>query len=93
MAKTVSVSGNLSKEDLAATLTRKEQLGLLELKTLVQSPSSDGTNQAGFENQPNQLGELAVVDAGATSSGSKLFSTKAFILKKLSNIDIYRLPL
>jgi hypothetical protein len=92
MAGTYPVDGNLSMADLAATLTSKEQLEFLELTGL----AADGTqprNLATFKNQNNQLGSLAIVAKGASSPGTKILSTNAYISGTKTDIDVYRLPL
>jgi hypothetical protein len=92
MSKTYSVPGDLSKEDLAATLTKQEQLKFLQLEGLKQSTENDKKNSASFKESATQLGPLAIVDSGASSAGKKLFGTKALILKELASVDVYRLP-
>jgi hypothetical protein len=92
MSKSYIVPGDLSMADLAATLTRQEQLKFQQLEDLKQSPENDGKNSATFKETAAQLGPLTIVDSGAASSGKKLFETKALILQKLTSIDVYRSP-
>jgi hypothetical protein len=94
MAGTVPIPGNLSMANLAATITSTEQLEFKQLTALtIDSGSNPPRNLGTFINQPNQLGELAIVAAGTASTGTKLLSTKVNVLSILTSVDLYRLPL
>ncbi len=94
MVGDIPISGNLSMADLAATITANEQLEFKQLTALmIDTGSNPPKNLGTFINQPDQLGELAIVAAGAASAGTKLFSTKVYLLSKLTNVDLYRLPI
>jgi hypothetical protein len=94
MVGDVPIPGNLSMADLAATITVNEQLGFTQLVALkIDDGSAPPRNIGTFINQPNQLGELAIVAAGAASTGTKLFSTKVYVLSNLTSVDVYRLPI
>jgi hypothetical protein len=94
MPGTVPVNGNYSMGDLANYLTTKEQLDFTQLTALtVDSVSGQQRNLATFIAQPNQLGPLAICAKGATSQGTKLLSTTAYISNAETSIDVYRLAL
>ncbi len=92
MSKKYLVPGDLSKADLAATLTKQEQLRFQELEDLKQSTENDKKNSASFKESTTQMSALAIVDSGVASAGKKLFATKALVLKELTSVDVYRLP-
>jgi hypothetical protein len=90
----IPIPGNLSMDDLAATITKQEQLAFTELTALkVDAAPAKKRNMGTFVAQPNQLGEISICAAGAKHQGHKLFSTTAYVLKKATKIDVYRLPL
>lgn len=91
MAGTYPVDGNLSMPDLAATLTRKEQLDFQQLTGLAVDPAQP-RNQATFINQNNQLGKIAIVAKGASSQGTKILSTTVYVNGTKTDVDVYRLP-
>jgi hypothetical protein len=93
MAGTIPVDdGNLSMDDLAATLTSQEQLAFEQLTVLTIDPAKP-RNLATFIDQPNQVGKLAIVAKDAASQGTKILSTTAFVSGAKTDIDVYRLPL
>lgn len=91
MVGTSPVSGDLSMDDLAATLTVEEQGQFEQLTALAVDPTT-ARNLATFIAQPAQLGELAICASGAASDGTKLFSTTAYISGAQTQIDVYRRP-
>lgn len=91
MAGTYPVDGSLSMQDLAATLTSKEQLEFLQLTGLTTDPTQM-RNQATFINQNNQLGQLAIVAKGAPSQGARILSATAYVSGAKAEVDVYRLP-
>lgn len=92
MAGTFPVAGNLSMSDLAATLTRKEQLDFLQLTGLASDQqATPPRNLATFVNNQSQLGSLSICASGATSTGTKILSVRAYISGRLTPIDVYRL--
>lgn len=94
MVGTVPQPGNLSMSDLADHLTQKEQLNITQLTALTVDPAAGvQRNLATFIQQPNQLGALSICQQGAASSGTKLFSTTAYISGTKTDIDVYRLQL
>lgn len=92
MAGTYPVDGNLSAQDLAATLTSKEQLEFMQLTGLA-IDTTQPRNQATFISQNNQLGKLAIVAKGAASQGLKILSPTVYISGAKTDVDVYRLPL
>lgn len=95
MAGQYPVDANLSMVNLAATLTSKEQLSFFQLTGLTVD-TTQTRNLAAFDNQANpnvQLGSLAICSKGATSPGTKILSTTAYISGTKTDIDVYRLPL
>ena len=92
MAGTVPVAGNLSMQDLAATLTSAEQLNFEQLTGLAVD-TTQARNLATFISQNNQLGELAIVAKAGPSRGTKILSTTAYISGTTTDVDIYRLPM
>jgi len=92
MAGTIPVAGNLSMDDLAATLTSEEQLGFEQLTGLHVDPNAV-RNLAAFIEQNNPLGKLAVVARGAASEGQNIMSPNVYISGAKTDIDVYRLPL
>jgi hypothetical protein len=93
MVGTIPVAGNLSMDDLAATLTRNEQ-DFTQLTVLAVDSATGATgNLATFIAQDNQLGALAVVASGATSPGTKVLSATVFVSGVSTAVDVYRLVL
>jgi hypothetical protein len=90
MAGTVPVSGDLTMENLAATLTKHEQLAL-EQVTALSIDSTQVRNLVTTVSQPKQLGALSICAAGAASPGTKILSTTVYISGAKTNIDLYRL--
>lgn len=91
MAGIYPVDGNLAMEELAATLTSKEQLEFMQLTGLAIDPAQP-RNQATFINQNNQLGQLAIVAKEAASQGNKILSITVYIGGAKTEVDVYRLP-
>jgi len=91
MAGTIPVAGNLSMDNLAATLTSEEQLAFEQLTALT-ADTGQTRNLATFISQDKQLGKLAIVAKGASSQGTRILSTNAFISSAKTDIDVYRLP-
>jgi len=89
MAGTVPVSGSLSMEDLAATLTKNEQLGF-EQVTALSIDSAQARNLVTTISQAQQLGALSICAAGSVSTGTKILSTIVYISGIKTNIDLYR---
>lgn len=92
MAGTVPVAGNLTMENLAATLTRNEQLAFEQVTALTIDPTQV-RNLVTTVSQPQQLGALSICAAGAAIQGTKVLSTTVYISGAKTNIDLYRLPL
>ena len=90
MAGTVPVSGNLTMENLAATLTRREQLAF-EQVTALSIDSTQVRNLVTTVSQPQQLGALSICAAGSTRQGTKVLSATVYISGAKTNIDLYRL--
>ena len=91
MVVTFPVAGNLSTQDLAATLTSAEQLNFEQLTALT-FDTTQARNLATFISQSNQLGKLAIVAKGAASQGTKILSTTVYISSAKMGINVYRLP-
>jgi hypothetical protein len=91
MAGTVPVSGDLTMQGLADTLTRREQLAF-EQVTALTIDSTQMRNLVTTVSQPQQLGALSICAAGAASQGTKVLSTTVYISAVKTNIDLYRLP-
>jgi hypothetical protein len=92
MAGTVPVSGKLSIQDLAATLTRREQLDFEQVTALTVDPTQV-RNLVTTVEQQDQLGALVICAAGADQEGTRILSTTAYILGVQTEIDLYRLPI
>jgi hypothetical protein len=92
MAGTIPVAGNLTMENLAATLTSEEQLGFVQLTGLAADTNAI-RNLAIFINQPTNLGPLAICASGIPSAGTKVLSTSVYVSGAQTQVDIYRLPL
>ena len=92
MAGTIPVAGNLSMDDLAATLTSEEQLGFEQLTDLGVDPNA-ARNLATFVDQNNPLGKIAIVAKAAASDGTKILSRTIYVSGTKTDIDLYRLPL
>lgn len=90
MAGTVPVSGDLSMADLAATLTRREQLSF-EQVTALSIDSTQARNLVTTVGQDQMLGTLQICASGASNKGTKVLSTTAYISGKQTRIDLYRL--
>lgn len=90
MVGTSPVSGDLSMDDLAATLTVEEQSQFEQLTALVIDPNA-ARNLATFITHADLLGELNIVASGAPSAGTKILSPTAYIEGKQTKIDVYRL--
>jgi hypothetical protein len=86
------VSGDLSMEDLAATLTSDEQMGFQEVTGLAIDPAAP-RNLVTTISQPNAPGPLAIVARGADSAGTKFLSPTVYISGTKTDVDVYRLPL
>lgn len=92
MAGTKPVGGNLSMDDLAATLTSEEQLGFEQL-TVLAADSGNARNLATFVASTSAQGGLAICAAGGTAQGTKIMSgVTVFINGAQAKIDVYRLP-
>jgi hypothetical protein len=92
MAGTIPAGGNLTMENLAASLTNEEKLGFEQLTALTADAAAT-RNLATFINQDTTLGALAVVASGAASQGTKVLSTTIYIGGTMTAVDVYRLPL
>ena len=92
MAGTIPADGNLTMDGLAASLTSEEQLGFEQLTALTADTTAT-RNLATFINQDKRLGALTIVASGATSQGTKLLSTTAYVSGTQTKIDVYRLTL
>jgi hypothetical protein len=92
MKGTLPVPADLSMANLASRLTIKEQLTFVQLVGLAPDPERE-LNLATYIDQPEQLGALAIVGKGASSPGTKILSTTAYVLNAKAAIDVYRLPL
>jgi hypothetical protein len=90
MAGTVPVPGNLTMENLAADLTRREQLAFEQITALSIDPAQT-RNLVTTVSQPQQLGTLSICAAGAASQGTKILSTTVYISGAKTDIDLYRL--
>jgi hypothetical protein len=91
MAGTIPVPGNLTMGNLAADLTRREQLAFEQVTALSIDPTQV-RNLVTTVSQPQQLGALSICAAGAASQGTKVLSTTVYISGTKTNIDLYRLP-
>ena len=90
MAGTIPVSGNLTMENLAATLTRREQTAFEQVTALMIDPTQV-RNLVTTVSQTQQLGALSICAAGATSQGTKVLSATVYISGAKTSIDLYRL--
>jgi len=90
MVGTNPVPGNLSMEELAATLTSEEQLGFERLTALVIDPAQP-RNLATFVADTTQLGALVVCASGSAGGGEKILSTMAYVSGAVTKVDVYRL--
>ncbi len=90
MPANVPISGTLTMDNLAASLTAHEQLVFQEVTALT-ADATQVQNLVTTVSQPNQLGALAICASGANSAGTKLFSTTAYISGAKSAVDVYRL--
>jgi hypothetical protein len=91
MAGTAPVSGNLSMENLAATLTKQEQLGFEQVTGLA-IDSTQPRNLVTTISQAAQLGILSICASGTAHAGTKILSTTAYVSGTKTNIDLYRAP-
>jgi hypothetical protein len=92
MAGTVPVAGNLTMVNLAATLTKHEQLAFEQVTGLAVDPAQ-ARNLVTTVDQPLQLGALSICAKGGASGGTKVLSTTAYIAGTKTGVDVYRLPL
>ncbi len=92
MAGTIPVAGNLSMEDLAATLTSHEQLAFEQVTGLVVDPTH-ARNLVTTVAQMHQLGPLEVCASGQSAPGTKILSTTVYIRGAKTAVDLFRLPL
>lgn len=94
MAGTVPISGKLTMENLAATLTTNEQDGF-EQVTGLSIDTTQVRNLVTLIAVPDgaQLGPLQICGAGTKSQGTKILSALLYISGKKTKIDLYRLPL
>jgi hypothetical protein len=92
MVGTIPADGNSTMDNLAASLTNEEALGLEQLTALTVDPATVG-NLATFDKQKQRLGMLAIVASGASSPGTKILSTTVYISGTKTAVDVYRLPL
>ncbi|MGD0831889.1 MAG: hypothetical protein ABR907_13155 [Terracidiphilus sp.] len=93
MVGTLPVSGSLTMESLAATLTKYEQDFAQLIALDVDTAAGSKGNLATFKAQDNQLGALAIVASGASSTGTKILSPTVYISGTQTKIDVYRLDL
>lgn len=91
VAGTAPVSGDLTMAELAATLTRREQLAFEQVTALTFDPAQ-ARNLATTVAQVQQLGALSVCVAGAANNGTKVLSTTVYVSGTKTAIDLYRLP-
>jgi hypothetical protein len=93
MAETVSITGSLTMEILASTLSAREQR-MNELLTALKVDPAGVDNLADFvdNQQPVQQGLLTICASGAAPKGVKVLSTTAYVSSKKTAIDVYRLP-
>lgn len=92
MPANVPISGSLTMDNLAASLTVHEQLVFQEVTALTVDKTQI-RNLVTTIDQPNQLGALAICASGAQCAGTKLFSTTVYISGSKSAVDVYRLQL
>ena len=92
MAGTIPVSGNLTMDNLAATLTRREQMAFEQVTALAIDPSKT-RNLVTTVTQDQQLGALSICAKDAASQGTKVLSTTVYVSGKKTDVDLYRLPL
>lgn len=92
MAGTTPVSGDLSMDDLAATLTSDEQLGFQQVTGLA-IDTTQPRNLVTTISQNTQLGALSIVAKGAASSGTKVLSSTVYISGAKTDVDVFRLQL
>ncbi len=92
MAGTIPVAGNLSIEDMAATLTSHEQLAFEQVTGLMVDPTRP-RNLVTTVAQMHQLGPLDLCPSGQPSHGTRILSTTVYILGERTAVDLFRLPL
>ena len=90
---TAYISGKLTMDALAASLTAQEQLNFQQVTGLKTDSPSLLRNLVVTVDQQNQLGAIKIGPTGVKIAGVKLFSTTAFVSGKTTSIDVYRLPL
>jgi hypothetical protein len=90
MPANVPITGTLTMDNLAASLTVHEQL-MFQQVTALKVDLIQVRNLVTTVDQPDQLGALAICAKGAQSAGTKLFSTTAYISGVKSAVDVYRL--
>jgi hypothetical protein len=91
MIGTTPAPGNLTMKDLAAELTRREQLSFEQVTVLMIDPTQV-RNLVTTVSQTQQLGALSICAAGDPSLGTKILSTTAYVSGTKAQIDLYRLP-
>ncbi len=89
MAGEITVSGNLTMENLAATLTKLEQVGFEQVTGLAIDPAQV-RNRVTTVAQTQQLGVLSICTAGAAHDGTKILTAKVYISGVTKAIDLYR---
>jgi hypothetical protein len=86
------VSGDITMDVLANTLTVNEQL-LFEQVTELAFDPTQARNLVTMVAQPNQLGTLTICASGAASEGTKILSATIYVCGTRTAVDVYRLPL
>ncbi len=89
VSPTKPISGTLTMVGLAATLTKYEQLGFLQVPGLTVDPNQV-RNLATTVAQERQLGVLSICTAEAAHAGTKILTTTAYISGVTTMIDLYR---
>ena len=88
------VSGTLTMEVLAATLTNAEQSDTEQVTALAIDPLKVGNLVTLISyDSDTQLGDLAIVARDAASPGTKILSPTVYISGTKTDVDVYRLPL
>ena len=90
MTGTVPVSGQLSMQQLADTLTKYEQLDFQRVTGLV-ADHANSRNLVTFTPESQRLGRIAIFATGNASSGTKFLSAIALISGAETHIDLCRL--
>ncbi len=92
MTGTVPVSGQLSLQQLADTLTKYEQYDFQRVTGLV-ADHAGSRNLVTLTPEPQRLGRIAVASTGSTGSGVKFLSAIVYVSGVETHVDLYRLPI